>query len=65
MEVSVLPEWKLEGAKERDRLSVRITLHLTASTKGDKKKLQEIWQRLETNDSVDALLLLMRESAGG
>lgn len=69
MELAV-PELKAEKKFESrggvDRLSVRLTLHLTARERTGKKELRREWDQLEdASDEVQAVLELIERMAGG
>jgi len=63
MEIDVIPQRKLEGSGRVERLSVRVTMSITAINKEDKKDLREIWERLGEDDSAGALLELIKRMA--
>lgn len=61
MRVDILPDKKYEAQGGKERLSVRIILHVDTETKAEVQELRERWDKLQEDGSVKALVDLIKE----
>jgi len=59
--VTIIPERRRRNIDDICRVSVRLTMHLESKDKTIKKQLNKIWDNLEEDDSVEALLGLIKQ----
>ena len=60
MKISITPQRRLKDNGVTRDIGVRLTMGLESETKADKEELDRIWGNLEANDSVEALLELIK-----
>ena len=59
MKIRITPERRMTDNGTRREVGVRIALTMEGTTKADKEELDRIWNELEKDDSIKALLALM------
>ncbi len=59
MKIKITPERRMIDNGTRREVGVRIALTMEGTTKDDKEELARIWNELEKDDSIKALLALM------
>ena len=59
MKIRITPERRMTDNGTRREVGVRIALTMEGTTKADKEELDRIWDELEKDDSIKALLALM------
>ncbi len=59
MKIKITPERRRIDNGTRREVGVRIALTMEGTTKDDKEELDQIWDELEKDDSIKALLALM------
>ena len=59
MRISITPQRRLKDNGVTREIGVRLTMVLESETKADKEELAQIWENLEADDSVEALLDLI------
>ena len=59
MKADFIKDKKFESRGEVDRLSVRVTMHITARSKTSQKDLMKIWDSLRNDSSLPTMLELM------
>ena len=64
MKIRITPERRMIDNGTRREVGVRIALTMEGTTIADKEELDRIWNELEKDDSVKALLALMGKMAG-
>ena len=64
MKVDITPESKYEARGNKERLSVRITMHVDADTRAETKELRKKLDKLQEDESVGAVLDLIKEMNG-
>ncbi len=64
MKITITPQRRLKDNGVTREIGVRLTMVLESETKADKEELAQIWENLEANDSVEALLDLIAKMNG-
>ncbi len=60
MKISITPQRRMRDNGVTRDIGVRLTMVLESETKADKEELAQIWENLEADDSVEALLGLIK-----
>jgi hypothetical protein len=63
MEYQVDPEKRFKSNPKEDELGIRITVFISGSSKSDRRKLRQLWERIEDSDELSTLLEVV-EAAG-
>jgi len=59
MRISITPQRRLKDNGVTREIGVKLTMVLESENKADKEELAQIWENLEADDSVEALLDLI------
>lgn len=59
MKISITPQRRLRDNGVTRDIGVRLTMVLESENKAEKEELAQIWENLEADDSVEALLGLI------
>lgn len=59
MKIRITPQRRLKDNGVTREIGVRLTMVIESETKADKEELAQIWENLEVDDSVEALLDLI------
>lgn len=59
MKIRITPQRRMRDNGVTRDIGVRLTMVLESETKADKEELAQVWESLEADDSVEALLDLI------
>ena len=59
MKITITPQRRMRDNGVTRDIGVRLTMVLESETKADKEELVRVWENLEADDSVEALLDLI------
>ncbi len=65
MKITITPQRRLKDNGVTREIGVRLTMVLESEDKADKEELAQIWESLEADDSVEALLDLIAKMNKG